>query len=468
MKKIFAVFGIMLLASTFSGCQKKPEPDRIVPAGQSAKMQVWTARETKVLKALAKEFISATNIPGFSIDVITFESEEILQKTLVEKMAEGAGPDVVLTDGEWIGFNSGKLVPLKQEEGFGINEYGSSFVRLATELLIQEDEIYGVPLSVDTLAVVYNEEHLIDRLTNRNQPGRTWKEFQQDVELLTKQDKSFNRFARSGTAIGRTDNTKHGVELLENIMLQYGTPFFSEDQTKATFASTKGVNPEGRRQNFGVAGLKFFTSFANEKYKNFSWNEYLAASEDENKEFTAFAKGDVSMVFAYPKDLETIRSLIKSEKKGISEKNMHVALLPQVLDPENTTSRVVLGKLFAGAVARTTQFPDASWRFLKFLSRRNIQSGFYDATGLPTARLDLILEQAAEPESGIFARQAKFARSNLLPIDKIYFHKELDLLVQNVNKGGNEEELLKKLESKITSLRQETLKLDKLIEREKK
>jgi ABC-type glycerol-3-phosphate transport system substrate-binding protein len=465
MKKIFAVFGIILMGLTFSGCEKKPESATTTQSGEGVEMQIWTARESEIIKALSKEFISAVNMPGIKVDVVTFESDEILQKTLIEKMAEGEGPDVVLTNGDWIAVNTKKLVPLKLKQGFGMNEYGASFVRIASELLIQKNAIYGMPLSVDTLAIVYNEEHLIDRLENRNHPGRTWREYKKDVELLTKQDKSFNRFARAGTAIGRTDNTKRGIELLENIMLQYGTPFFSEDQTTATFASTEGVTPEGRRQNLGVTGLRFFTSFANEKYKNFSWNEYLASSEDINKEFSAFAKGDVSMVFAYPKDLKTIQSLIKSEKGGISEKNMHVAMLPQILDPENLTSRIVLGELFASAVIGTTKYPNTSWKLLKFLSKRNIQSGFHDATGLPTARLDLILEQAAKPERGIFARQAKFARSNLMPINKISFKKELDFLVRKINKGGNGEELLSALESKMSYVRQEKLKQDKLVKR---
>lgn len=470
MKKIFAVLGIMLLGVSFSGCEKKEEPVRIVPAGQIARMQVWTSREKEAIDALSREFVSAVQIPGLLIDVVAFDSDEILQKELVNTLAEGSGPDVILTDGEWIGANTEKLIPLKQEEGFGIEEYGASFVRIASELLIQNDAIYGVPLAVDTLAVAYNEEHLIDRLLNRNQPGRTWQEFRQDVETLTKQDNSFSRFSRSGVAMGRTDNVHHGVELLENIMLQYGTPFFSEDKTEAKFASTMGATPEGKRQNFGIEGFKFFTSFANNQYKNFSWNEHLAARDDAEKEFLPFVNGDVSMVFIYPEDIETIETLIASNKRllsgTMSEKNFHIALLPQILDPENTTSRVSLGRLFSAAVPRTTPFPDQAWRFLKYLSKRDTQSGFHEATSLPTARLDLVVEQAANPKSGVFVRQAKFARSNLLPTDKNAFRENLKGLVQRVNNGEDAERLLRALEKEMTYNRQEQLKREKMIKRD--
>lgn len=469
-KKIFAVLGIVLIGATFSGCTKKVEPDRIVPAGQIARMQIWTSREKEAIDALAREFVSAVHIPGLLIDVVGFDSDTVLQRELVNALAEGTGPDVVITDGEWIASNTGKLIPLAQEEGFGISEYGSSFVRIASELLIQNGEIYGVPLSVDTLAVAYNEEHLIDQLLNRNQPGRTWQEFRQDVEALTKQDNSFSRFARSGAAIGRIDNIHHGIDLLEDIMVQYGTPFFSEDKTEATFASTMGVTPEGRRQNFGIEGMKFFTSFANSQYKNYSWNEHLASRDDPAKEFTPFVNGDVSMVFIYPEDLQKIQTMIRSNKRLLSgtmdDKNLHVAFLPQMLDPENSTSRVVVGKLFAAAVPRTTSFPKQAWRFLKYLSKKDTQVGFHEATKLPTARLDLIVEQAAEPEMGIFARQAKFAQPNQMPVDKNLFLQELGGVVQRVNNGGNAEPLLQSLETKITNDRREALRRQKMTRRD--
>jgi len=458
------------MGATFSGCKEKEEPVRIVPAGQIARMQIWTAKEPEAIEALAREFVSAANIPGLLMNVVRFDSDEVLQRALLDKLAEGTGPDIVLTDGEWIGGNIKKLIPLETTEGFGIPEYGASFVRIAPELLIQDNEIYGVPLAVETLALVYNEEHLIDRLENRNQPGRTWQEFRQDVEALTEQDKSFSRFARSGVAMGRVDNVLHGEALLENIMLQYGTPFFSEDNTAATFASTMGVTPEGRRQNFGIESLKFFTSFANGQYKNFSWNEHLASRDDINQNFSSFVHGDVSMVFAYPEDVKRIRRLINANKNllsgTISEKNMRVALIPQLIDTENTSSRVVLGRLLAGAVPRTTKYPNQAWRFLKFLSKRDAQSGFHDATGIPTARLDLITEQAADPERGVFVRQAKIARSNLIPTDKALFHQELATIVQRINEGGNEEALLRSLELEITRARQDELKREKMITRD--
>lgn len=445
----------------------------VAPAGQVFRMQVWTAREGTAIDALAREFISAVKIPGFLIDVVKFDNDVELQDSLVDELAEGRGPDVVLTDGEWIAQNTGKLVPLKTEEGFGINEYGQAFVRIASELLIQENSIWGIPMAVDTLAVLYNEDHLIDRLDARNNPGRTWQEFRRDTEQLTIPDKSFSRFARSGAAIGRTDNVTHGVEILENLMMQFGVKFFSEDGTAAAFASTFGTTPEGKRKNFGLEAVNFYTSFADSSYLNFSWNELTASAKDPAKEFTPFVNGDVSMVFVHPGDIAKVKRLIKesgkSSSKTISEKSIQIAMLPQSTDPDTSAARVVLGNLLAGAVPHTTKNSDQAWRFLKFLSKKESQSGFHDATKLPTARIDLITEQAADPEMGVFVRQAKFARSNPMPIDKSNFRKELSEVIQEINtRGANANNLLREMESEFTKQRQIEIKRKKLINRDDK
>lgn len=470
MKKLLAILSLVFLSLSFVGCEKKTAPDRVVPAGQVFRMQIWAAREGEAIDALAREYISAVKIPGMLIDVVKFDNDIELQEALVDELAEGRGPDVVLTDGEWIAQNTGKLTPMETSEGFGLNEFGTAFVRIASELLIQESQIWGIPVAVDTLAIVYNEEHLIDKLDSRNQPGRTWLEFRRDTEQLTIPDKSFTRFSRSGAAIGRTDNITHGVEILENLMMQFGTKFFTEDETAAGFGTTFGTTPEGKRKNFGLEALNFFTSFADSTYLNFSWNEHLSSPKDTNQDFTPFVNGDVSIVFAYPGDIAKIKLLISERGKlsssTINERNMHVAMLPQSTDPDSSASRVVLGNLLAGAVPHTTKYPEQSWRFLKFLSKKDAQAGFHTATKMPTARMDLITEQAAEPDMGVFVRQAKFARSNLIPANKNDLREGLSEVVQAINtRGANAGELLRALEEKFTKQRQIELKRERLIQR---
>lgn len=472
MKRFFAGFLLMAAVFLITGCEEKdPNKGRIIPVGQNYKMQVWTAQEGETLDALGREFISATKAAGLQINVVSFSSEELLQQTLLDKMAEGQGPDVVFTTGEWIYKNKNKLIPLVQSEGFTADRFAATFVRAAGESMVQNGEIYGVPIAVDSLALIYNEDHMITRLLDRNSPGETWREFREDTEKLTKEDNSLTRFAVSGAAIGRTDNLNYGYEILENIMLQMGAKFFTPDGTAAHFASTTGILSNGSRKNFGEEALNFFTSFAKPQYKNYSWNESLADREKFGRDFNTFIKGKTSMVFGFSRDLALIKKKIANwnikDGKHISEKNIRVDFFPQFAGEENVANKMVVAKVLGFAVPRTAEHQKLSWSFLKFLAKKDIASSFYNATKIPTARLDLITEQASDPELGFFVRQAKFAKNNFLPVDSKEFKREMSNLVQDVisKKSNNSLKLLKNLERKITENLKEYLTLEKVIQR---
>lgn len=472
MKKFFAGFLLVALAFLATGCEEKdPNKGRVIPVGQNYKMQIWTAQEGSAIDALGKEFISATKAAGLQINVVSFSSEELLQKTLLEKMAEGGGPDVFFTTGEWIYKNKNKLNPLVQSEGFTADRFAATFVNSAGEAMVQDGEIYGVPMAVDSLALIYNEDHMITRLLDRNSPGETWQEFREDTEKLTKSDNSITRFAVSGAAIGRTDNLNYGYEILENILLQMGTKFFTSDGTAAQFASSTGIQSNGVRENFGEEAFNFFTSFAKPQYKNYSWNEMLADKEEFGRDFNTFIKGKTSIVFGFSRDFDLIKKKIANwnikDGKHISEKNIRVDFFPQFTDEKNISNKLVVANVLGFAVPRTAEHSNLSWSFLKFLAKKDIASSFHNATRLPTARLDLIVEQSADPEIGFFVRQAKFAKNNFLPVDRKEFKREISTLVQEIiNKKINSSlKLLKNLERKISEELKEYLTLEKVIQR---
>ena len=174
------------------------------------------------------------------------------------------------------------------------------------------------------------------------------------------------------------------------------------------------------------------------------------------------------MVFGFARDLARIKELLAKKKqtgeKLISKKVIRVGFLPQFGDPRSSGSRKVIANVLAFSVPRTTQNPDIAWRFLKFAARKENLRSFYNAVKLPTARLDLITEQASDPDIGIFVRQAKFARSNLFPMPRNQFQSGFEQLVSEVNAGktGTEKGLYG-LEQKFTNQLQRRLKRESAI-----
>jgi ABC-type glycerol-3-phosphate transport system substrate-binding protein len=427
---------LLLISSMvgLSACEKK-ENQALVPFGENLKLQIWAAGEADFLQELGTAFKSAAQTANLSVHVVPFASDEELQDFLLEAMAAGEGPDVIYTDGNWIHENLDKLTPVTNEPAFTPEAYEKTFVKAANELFLKDGNIWGVPLAVDSLAILYNEEHLIDYLKDRNEPAKTWDQFQKDVEILNRLDNSFARFSLSGGALGRVDNLNYGVEILENLMFQGGVPFFSPDGTESGLAREVMLN--GERQSPGLLALNFFTSFANPVFKNFSWSQFLANPESLDKDFETFAKGKVSMVFGFSKDYNRLRDLIlKLRQAGdtnVSEKNLRVALLPQLLDPK---AREVVAYVRGLAVPRTSENATIAWKFLKFVIRKENLSEFHAFTDLPTPRLDLLSEQESAPHLGLFVRQAKFARPNIMPLSERTFQSGLGGLVNRINEGS--------------------------------
>ncbi len=456
-------FVATVLLFSITACERKDvaETADTAETGKAVIMQIWTTEQEAFFNSLAREFVAELGVPNLRFKVVSFSDTEEMKSYFTDQLAEDKGPDIIFADGEWLYHNTGKVLPVSaDDETFTAEAFRATFVQVANEILIQNERIYGVPLAVETLALIFNEEHIADRLPESNLPARTWTGFKSDVEALTKEDNSFERFSASGVAMGRFDNMNYGPELLENLMLQMGVGFFDESGTQALFDKSQSEAENGRKQNLGVEALNFFTSFADNRFKHHSWNELLASKDSKTKDLEAFARGKTSMVFAYSQDLKTLSDLLEELKSGrqnfISDKNIRVAFLPQMEDPSISASRRVVGNVKALAVSRTTDYPDTAWRFLKFaIEKDNLQS-WHEETLYPTPRVDMLVEQEGAPEIGVFVRQSKFAKSNIMPLPKQEFYDGLRPFVLAINeKRAALDKSLETLAKQITAKLQE-------------
>lgn len=407
--------GLMCLL-VLTGCEPKDEaltnPGAVGGTNGIARLQIWTTEAPEFFTALAREYVASVGATNLRFNVVNFANETELKEFLVDQMAAGAGPDVIYIDGSWVARNTNKLVPVSGDDSFNPVNFRNTFVQSAQSLLVKNEQIWGVPLGVDSLALYYNDAHVQDRLPNRNIPGRTWEEFQEDVIALTKTDNSFSRFAFSAAALGRVDNVSYGLEVLENVLLQSGVQWFSGDGEEVQLDKTLGL-VGGRNQNLGEQALDFFTSFADDRFRHYTWNEFVAPAGQPWADYKEFLRGNVTMVFGYSRDLDRLKllrtELQQKRQTVIPENDIRVTFLPQINDPSSTPVRQVVGKVYSLAVSRHSEFPDIAWDFLKFaITKDNLQT-WHEKTKLPTPRLDLLTEQEATPFLGIFVRQAKFA-----------------------------------------------------------
>ncbi|NIA02300.1 MAG: extracellular solute-binding protein [Nitrospirae bacterium] len=384
--------------------------------------------------------------PGLNINYRKFSDFSEYERVILNEMAEGEGPDIFSMQNTWFASNYKKLTPLPKTMGTP-TDFASTFVDVAYQDLVRTDQdgqvqVFGLPMTVDTLALYYNKDHFEDRIPERGKPSTTWEGIKDDVILLNKEDSSFDRFEVSGIALGRADNITRAVDILYMLFLQYGVEFYNDNISQVAFASRQG---SGAYSYPALDALDFFLSFADENIKHYSWNEYVVDDDSVGREIEAFARGDVSMIIGYSYTYDLIINEINLlETKGVNAIDISAiktAPIPQLYDPEvSSEKRVTYANYFAETVSRNSQYPETAWDFLVFITNGKNLDYYFEKTHKPTSRRDMIEEQKKDPIYGVFASQIGFAES--FPIIDYYTYKDIFEKLINVAGASRDHETL--------------------------
>ncbi len=413
-------------------------------------------------------FTTYRNINPFITD-ITYRkfSVEDYEKELLDALAAGNGPDIFMIQNGWVSDYLNKIVPAP--ESF-VNEkkIRETFVDVVADDFLIDGKVYGVPLSVDSLALYYNRD--LFNSAGITHPPQTWKEFSDDVEKITKIDQ-FGNIIRAGAAIGTGRNINRSSDLITLLFLQSGVNMVSDDGKSAEFLRYVPVN--GKATNVAERALRFYTHFASPSRSVYTWNRRQHYSID------AFTEGTVGMMLNYSWHYNTIKH--KNEKLRFA-----VAPLPQ-LNPDHATnianywSFVVAKNKKIQPVAGQQPVSDAmriheAWEFLTYLTMRHGSSftlvhattknkkniplpidpaeDYLMRTKKPAARRDLIEKQKNDPVLGVFAEGNIVARSwhrrNATDIDRVLVE-----MIEDINLGRKSvQQALKVAQARVTRLLQ--------------
>jgi len=359
--------------------------------------------------------------PNVTINVRSFRFDEY-ENSLLVALAEDRGPDLFNLPNVWLESWKGKLLPLPEktvvptqvvdserkqlvatnleEKSLTLLDLRNQFVEVVEDDVVMltpttgergevpTEEIWGLPYSVDTLALFYNVDLL--RQANISAPPDTWKEFQDQVKTLTVYDDQ-DQIEQSAAAIGTAQNVRHSTDLLSAIMIQNGAEMVNENG-RVNFARI----PAGleRERPPGVEALIFYQAFTNERSTYYTWNNDLPDSMD------AFIQGKTAFYFGYPYDRIEIA-------ERAPQLNFTVAELPQV-SPSNVRN---IAHYPVEVVSAKSRHPNEAWNFLQFAANADHVRDFLAATDRPTALRSLISEQLTDPEAKPFVSQLLTADS---------------------------------------------------------
>lgn len=399
-------------------------------SGQRVELSFWGVFDNEEdFRQVIQNYQSVNNRITINYKLIPYEEYE---STLVNALAAGTGPDIMMIHNNWLPKHKDKLkpapsiLPKEEEPFFTLKEYQDQFVEVAAKDLIESNNIYGFPLYVDTLALFYNKDMLNSAGFTRT--PKTWDEFNSYVEALTKFN-TVGNIVKSGAAFGTAKNINRSSDILAALMIQSGVQMTNPGNFKAIFAEP--VNGE----RVGERSLEYYTSFANPRSRAYSWNGALSYSID------AFIEGNAAMMINYSHQIGIVRA--KAPRL-----NFGVALMPQA-NPDDARNHA---DYWAVAVSKKSKNDIEAWKFIKYLTSKTGSIDYLNTTLRPAARKDVIALQKNDVDLGLFALQALTAKS-WYQIDEKAIEGIFADMIEDVNLNRQSvRDALKNAESRVNVL----------------
>jgi multiple sugar transport system substrate-binding protein len=311
------------------------------------------------------------------------------------------------------------VVPeLRTTNSLTLKQLKDNFVDVVShDVILSDGKIYGLPLSIDTLALYYNKD--LFNNAGISQPPAYWNnELILDVKKLTIQDPK-KGLVQSGIALGGSANINRFSDILSLLMMQNGTDMMEGGQVlfniPPAFAKNTDYNP-------GLKALQFYTDFASPTKESYSW------SKDQPNSLTMFMSGNLAMMLSYSYDLATI-------KAQAPKLNFSVAPLPQI--EGNPPTNINFANYWVEVVSKKSQHIHEAWDFIQFITQAEQAKSYLDKTKHPTALRSLVDSQKNDNEIGVFANQVLTAKSWYLGKNETAAEDAFQEMIDTVNNNIN-------------------------------
>lgn len=402
---LFLISSILLVSGL--GCKGLSKQEKA--ATKSIALEYWTVNDdVDQIKDLISKYTLSRPYLTVSVRQLT-ESE--LYSRLIEALAEDQSPDIISIHNRMLPAFYSKLAvmpssvtdatvqtiqgKLRKEAVINMSaqnlpsvwQIDGEYVQVVKKDVIYNGQIYGLPLSVDTMALYYNKD-LLDR-AGIAQPPKTWNEFQTAVKKITKYDATGKSILQAGTAFGTGSNIEGFDDLLFVLFEQSNVSFTSNNRMVFNLSSSAGSNPSQ-----AISVMNFYTDFANPSKDTYSWNETM------NNSLNDFIAGKVGFFFGYSYH----NALIKARAPQL---NVRILPLPQL----NGDKPVNVANYWVQTVVRKSSHQNEAWGLINHLAHSSATKEYLDKTGRPSALRTYITEQQQKKELEPFVSQLLVAEN---------------------------------------------------------
>jgi len=304
------------------------------------------------------------------------------------RIGSEGGPDIVRLHATWVPFMN-SLLASAPTKVLTTKDFASEFFPVNQQFLVSNDKVYGVPLEVDGIALLYNKDLFAQE--GITVPPETWTQFRDYASRLTRSNTQ-GTIIQSGAAMGYGASIDYSADIIALMLAQNGVSF-ADFQGKVTFDKT--LSAVG--SNLGEEALKFYRLFSNQEK---SWDPSMGNSTQ------AFAQGKVAMVFLPSHRIHEILNASSSFRIG-------VAKVPQLPSPTGTIIPTYWANYWVESVASASQHTEEAWKFLRWLSLKEQLATLYRtestirAFGEPYSRIDMETSLSSELYTGPYAAQGQ-------------------------------------------------------------
>lgn len=323
------------------------------------------------------------------------DASEIYRSEINRVLKDGDSvniPDIFMVNNRWTGdYDSATYTYPSPNAYYTLDTFSSIFHPAVVTDFANDGKVHGVPMWMDTLAVLYNKDLLSAGAIS--EPAKTWNEFKSQAQSLTKREN--NQIKVGGFAGGTTNNTTYAFDIVNTLMYQNGVEIL-DSTGLPSFSSF----PET------ITALNFYKSFASGSAA--TWNTSM------KNDAAAFLEGKAAMIVSTSYRYRDILKYNKAYDIGL---NIGVSRLPQ-LSSGQSQEIFNFADYWGAMVSNARGNGDYAWAFLKWLSEpdqyKKISENIKNETslfGILYPRKDMSTELVNDPDLAVFNESLPFAQS---------------------------------------------------------
>jgi ABC-type glycerol-3-phosphate transport system substrate-binding protein len=304
------------------------------------------------------------------------KNQDTFRTELIEALANGQAPDIVISDSEHIFSFKDKLYTIPFAT-YSERLYRDSFIDGASVFLSKEGVI-AVPLTVDPIVLYYNKNLLAGQ--NYVVPPTTWTGLVQSLPRFVKKD-ARGVISQTAIGLGESDNIDHFKDIISSLFLQTGNPIVSLNPNTDEYEQKISVGTSGQDELATAKALDFYTGFANQANSSFSWTRTLPSTLD------TFLSGKSAFYLGRASELFTIQA-----------RNPNLSFDVTTIFQADGAIRPVTYGVFSGvSIVKSTANFNAAYSILGTLSSKEFAQYLSSSISIPGVRRDLLLEQQKNP-----------------------------------------------------------------------